>query len=97
VLFDVSFTLVRRAVNGDRITEAHRSHLYQIAHRVGMDPRVITLVHWGFAALGGLVAMAFVASPSQVKPALPMLLLLPQMAWLGYVMLRARTVDIGTW
>ncbi len=97
VLFDVTFTLVRRTINGDRITQAHRSHLYQIAHRIGMDARLITLVHWGFAVLGGLVAMAFVASPSQVKPALPLLLLLPQMVWLGYVMLRARTVDIGRW
>jgi hypothetical protein len=54
-------------------------------------------VHWGFAAIGGVVAMAFVASPMQVKPALPLLLLLPQMIWLGYVMLRARSAEIGAW
>ncbi len=97
VLFDVSFTLVRRLFNGDRLTQAHRSHLYQIAHRSGMDARLITLVQWGFAVLGGVVAMVFVASPPQIKPALPLLLLLPQMAWLAYVMLRARAVDLGAW
>jgi UDP-GlcNAc:undecaprenyl-phosphate GlcNAc-1-phosphate transferase len=97
VLFDVAFTLLRRFANGDRITQAHRSHLYQIAHRAGMDARWVTLVHWVFAALGGLVAMAFVAAPSPVKPALPLLLLLPQMAWLGFVMMRARAADIGPW
>jgi UDP-GlcNAc:undecaprenyl-phosphate GlcNAc-1-phosphate transferase len=97
VLFDVTFTLIRRLFNGDRITQAHRSHLYQIAHRAGMDAWQITLVHWGFAAIGGVVAMAFVASPMQVKPALPLLLLLPQMIWLGYVMLRARSAEIGAW
>ena len=97
VLFDVSFTLVRRAINGDRLTQGHRSHLYQIAHRAGMDARVVTLIHWGFAVIGGLMSMLFVVSPSAVKPALPLLLLLPQMIWLGYVVMRARTAEIGRW
>ena len=97
ILFDVTFTLIRRSIAGDRITQAHRSHLYQIAHRSGMDPRWIALLHWGFVALGGLVAMAFVESPASVKPALPLLLLLPQMVWLGYVVMRARAADLGRW
>ena len=97
ILFDVTFTLIRRAINGDRVTQAHRSHLYQIAHRSGMDARWIALLHWGFTALGGLVALAFVYSPSAVKPALPLLLLLPQIVWLGYVVMRARAVDLGRW
>lgn len=97
VLFDVAFTLVRRLFNGDRLTEGHRSHLYQIAHRSGMDARWIAAVHWGFAALGGLVAIVFVIAPSFVKPALPLLLLFPQMLWLAYVLLRSRRADIGAW
>ena len=34
VLFDVGFTLVRRAVAGERVTAPHRGHLYQVAQRV---------------------------------------------------------------
>jgi UDP-GlcNAc:undecaprenyl-phosphate GlcNAc-1-phosphate transferase len=97
VLFDVGFTLVRRLFNGDRITQAHRSHLYQIAHRSGMDARWIAALHWGFTALGGGVAMLFVVSPGVLKPALPLLLLLPQMIWLAYVLLRSRSAEIGPW
>ena len=97
VLFDVAFTLVRRLVNRDRVTQAHRSHLYQIAHRAGMDARWIAVVHWGFAALGGLVAIGFVVAPPVAKPALPLLLLLPQMIWLAYVLLRSRNAEIGAW
>jgi UDP-GlcNAc:undecaprenyl-phosphate GlcNAc-1-phosphate transferase len=97
VLFDVAFTLARRLLNGDRITEAHRSHLYQIAHRSGMDARGIAALHWGFAALGGCVAIIFVAAPSVFKPALPLLLLFPQMLWLAYVLLRSRRAEIGAW
>jgi UDP-GlcNAc:undecaprenyl-phosphate GlcNAc-1-phosphate transferase len=97
VLFDVAFTLVRRLFNGDRITQGHRSHLYQIAHRSGMNARWIAVVHWGFAALGGYVAIGFVAAPSVLKPALPLLLLFPQMIWLSYVLLRSRRAEIGAW
>jgi len=97
VLFDVAFTLVRRVLNGDRITRPHRSHLYQIAHRSGMDARLIALVHWGFAALGGTLALVFVAAPAVLKPALPLLLIGPQMLWLTYVVLRARQAEIGPW
>lgn len=97
VLFDVAFTLLRRLVNGDRLTEGHRSHLYQIAHRSGMDARWIAFVHWSFAALGGCVAILFVIAPSFVKPALPLLLLLPQMLWLAYVLVLSNRTDIGNW
>lgn len=97
VLFDVAFTLVRRLFNGNRLTQAHRSHLYQIAHRAGVDSRLVAAVHWGFAALGGLIATAFVAAPPMLKPALPLLLLLPQMLWMAYVILLARNEEIGPW
>ncbi len=36
VLFDVAFTLARRALRGERLTAAHRGHLYQVANRAGM-------------------------------------------------------------
>ena len=53
VLYDVAFTLVRRAIAGDRLTQPHRSHLYQVAHRSGMNAVHITLVQWGFVLWGG--------------------------------------------
>jgi UDP-GlcNAc:undecaprenyl-phosphate GlcNAc-1-phosphate transferase len=97
VLFDVAFTLARRYVNGNRITQAHRSHLYQIAHRCGMDARWIAALHWLFAAIGGVVAIEFTFAAGVTKLALPLLLLVPQLIWLIYVVLRARGRDIGPW
>jgi len=84
-------------LTGHSITQAHRSHLYQIAHRSGMDARAVAVVHWGFAAFGGLVALAFTAASSQWKPLWPPLVLLPQLVWLAYVVKRARRADIGAW
>jgi len=97
VLFDVAFTLTRRALAGDRLTEAHRSHLYQVAHRSGMNAVAITLVHWGFVLWGGLCCLLFVAVQGSAKP-LPVLLVIPpQLAWAAYVTLRARRASLGRW
>jgi UDP-GlcNAc:undecaprenyl-phosphate GlcNAc-1-phosphate transferase len=97
VLFDVAFTLVRRAVAGERLTQPHRGHLYQLAQRSGIDARLVAALHWGFAALGGIVAIAFVHAPGAYKPVLPLLLLLAQLAWLGVVVTRARRAGLGRW
>jgi UDP-GlcNAc:undecaprenyl-phosphate GlcNAc-1-phosphate transferase len=97
VLFDVAFTLVRRLFAGDRLTSPHRGHLYQLAQRSGMDARRIAMLHWGFAALGGLAGIGFGMVPSAAKPLIPLLLLVPQLVWLGYVVRRARHADIGRW
>lgn len=97
VLFDVGFTLVRRAVAGERLTAPHRGHLYQIAQRAGVPATEVALVHWGFAVYGGLCCLVFVASPPVWKPLVPLLTLGPQLAWLGFVIHRARCVGMERW
>jgi UDP-GlcNAc:undecaprenyl-phosphate GlcNAc-1-phosphate transferase len=97
VLFDVAFTLVRRLFAGDSLTKPHRGHLYQIAQRAGVDARYVAMLHWAFAALGGLAAIGFSHVPTTAKPVIPLLLLIPQFIWLGYVVARARRADIGRW
>ncbi|MFL5252668.1 MAG: glycosyltransferase family 4 protein, partial [Rhodopila sp.] len=61
-LFDVAFKLARRARDGERVTQAHRGHLYQVVHRSGMPATRITLVHWGFATWGGVCCLLFIAA-----------------------------------
>ena len=97
VLYDVAFTLVRRAVVGDRLTQPHRSHLYQVAHRSGMDPRLVTLVQWGFVAWGALCCVAFLGASGLGKPLVLPLVLLPQLAWTAAVVAMARRAGLGRW
>jgi UDP-GlcNAc:undecaprenyl-phosphate GlcNAc-1-phosphate transferase len=92
VLFDVAFTLVRRAIAGERVTQPHRGHLYQVAQRSGVSAFSVTLVHWGFAMFGGACVVVFLAVPSVYKPLVPLLILLPQLAWIGLVVSRSRTL-----
>jgi UDP-GlcNAc:undecaprenyl-phosphate GlcNAc-1-phosphate transferase len=97
VLFDVAFTLARRALAGERLTAPHRGHLYQVAQRSGVPAPAVALVHWGFTTYGGLCCLVFIASPSAWKPLLPALTLVPQVAWLGFVVTRARRAGIEQW
>ena len=97
VLFDVAFTLVRRLLAGDRVTQAHRSHLYQVAHRSGVPAVAVTLVHWAFAAWGGLCCALFLAAAGPAKPLAVLLVLPPQLAWAAWVARRARHVGLGRW
>ncbi len=89
LLWDVSFTLVRRAMAGEKLTQAHRGHLYQRAQQSGMDPRLVALLHWGFAALGGVAAFGFIATNSAARWIFTAALLLPQLWWTIYVRHRA--------
>ncbi len=97
VLFDVTFTLARRILAGENIARAHRGHLYQVAQRAGVDARVVALAHWGFAALGGLTAIGFVAAGQGWKLPVALVPLAVQMGWAAYVVARVRVRDIGRW
>ena len=58
-VFDTIFTLFRRAVNRERVWEAHRSHLYQRMVISGLSHRDVTLLYAVAAAL--LAASALIA------------------------------------
>ena len=97
LLCDVAFTLVRRLLAGERVTAAHRSHLYQVAHRAGVPAAWVTLVHWGFVLWGGACCAAFLHASGGWKPALVLLVLPPQLAWAAWVAWRARRTGLGPW
>jgi len=97
VLFDVGFTLARRAMAGESVTQPHRGHLYQVAQRSGMSAVSVTLVHWGFALFGGACCLLFIAVPSPFKPPVPFITALPQLAWTAFVIHRARLAGLRRW
>ncbi|MBV9735008.1 MAG: undecaprenyl/decaprenyl-phosphate alpha-N-acetylglucosaminyl 1-phosphate transferase, partial [Acidisphaera sp.] len=97
VLFDVAFTLARRWLGGEPVTQPHRGHLYQVAQRSGVDARVVTLIHWGFALFGGVCCLFFVRVAGEAKLIVLALPLAPQLAWVGYVNRRARCTRLETW
>ena len=58
-LIDVLGTLVRRALDRERLTQAHRRHLYQVATRSGYSHAVVTGAYGAWTvASGGCVVVA---------------------------------------
>jgi UDP-GlcNAc:undecaprenyl-phosphate GlcNAc-1-phosphate transferase len=96
LLFDAAFTLVRRAVMGRRVADAHRTHLYQMAQRSGLGVRAVAGVHWGFVLVHGALVALFLDLPSGLKPLVVLPALALQSAWLAYVVRRMRRGGL-TW
>lgn len=95
LLFDAGFTLLRRALMGERLGEAHRSHLYQMAHRAGVGTRAVAAAHWGFALFHAGLAALFLHLASWAKPLVLLPALLVQLLWLLFVVWRARRAGLG--
>jgi UDP-N-acetylmuramyl pentapeptide phosphotransferase/UDP-N-acetylglucosamine-1-phosphate transferase len=61
-VLDATVTLLRRAGRGERLSQAHRTHLYQRAVALGLSHRKVTLVAY--------VGMALVAACAVLYPRL---------------------------
>jgi len=97
VLYDVTFTLIRRFFAGENIARAHNGHLYQVVRRAGLDARIVALWHWGFVFLGGAAAIGFLVLPSSGKVFVVLVPLGAQFLWTWYVFRRTARADIGRW
>lgn len=74
-LFDATFTMLQRFRRGERLTEAHRSHLYQRLVIAGTSHAAASTLYAGFAITGGAVAIVCAHDARAglfVLPAIPM-------------------------
>jgi UDP-GlcNAc:undecaprenyl-phosphate GlcNAc-1-phosphate transferase len=100
MLLDAGLTLVRRARRGERLTQAHRDHFYQVANRAGMPAWLVTAMYWMMAACGGRAGvMLGHDAPSRWEGvALPVALaILPFAGWAILVTSAARRRDLRIW
>jgi UDP-GlcNAc:undecaprenyl-phosphate GlcNAc-1-phosphate transferase len=97
VLYDVTFTLIRRILARENIARAHNGHLYQVVRRAGMDARAVALWHWGFALLGGVDAIVVLAVRPNDRLFVVLLPLAVQLGWTLYVVRRAAAAELERW
>ena len=77
-LFDVAFTLTRRALGGRKLGEAHREHVYQRLCRMWGHARV-SLLYGGFSVVTASLALAYAGlseAAKLVSLTVPLLLML---------------------
>jgi len=49
------------------VTEAHRTHLYQLFQRLGYSHRAVTVFHYGLSILQGVAAVLMVNAPGDSR------------------------------
>ena len=57
IIYDAIFTMSRRLLNGENITQAHKKHLYQLMNQIGYTHLEVSLTHYCMAFLQGLGAI----------------------------------------
>ncbi|HEX9835967.1 MAG TPA: undecaprenyl/decaprenyl-phosphate alpha-N-acetylglucosaminyl 1-phosphate transferase [Alphaproteobacteria bacterium] len=62
-IFDTVWTFLRRLAAGERVTEAHRTHLYQLLNRLGRSHRAVSLFYAALCLAQGAAAILLVALP----------------------------------
>ena len=66
-IWDTTYTLIRRLRAGERITQAHRSHLYQLMNRLGLSHARVTGVYMLIGTLQGLAALLLVQLQGELR------------------------------
>jgi UDP-GlcNAc:undecaprenyl-phosphate GlcNAc-1-phosphate transferase len=72
-IFDTTFTFFRRLVAGEHVFQAHRSHLYQLLHRLGYSHLKVTTIYSALAVIQGVAALFMI----MIKGDARMLVFLP--------------------
>ncbi len=97
ILADVAFTLLRRALAGDRLTEAHRGHLYQLARRAGIPAARVTLIYWALTAIGCAVPVLGARGGCADMGAAAIAIGLAWSIWMLSAVSLARKAALGKW
>lgn len=86
-IFDASVTLARRALRGEKVWQAHRTHYYQRMVRMGLGhARTAKLCYVAMVASGGSALLAKALAPDQGAWLLPV--------WLAVYAFAARLIDL---
>lgn len=68
--YDATFTILRRIRHGEKLYEAHRSHLYQRLVIAGQSHRRVSLTYYGLSILTGAGGVAYVFTGDWVRVAI---------------------------
>jgi UDP-GlcNAc:undecaprenyl-phosphate GlcNAc-1-phosphate transferase len=92
LLMDAAFTLCRRLIAGERVTQAHRGHLYQVAQRAGIPAWCVSAIYWTLSGWGGWCGAH---AGRHQSTAWLFAALLPFPAWALYAAARARSARLA--
>ena len=66
-LFDTIFTLLRRAIRGENVLAAHRSHLYQRLVILGVSHARVAVLYGGWTLLTGALGILYLSAGTYLR------------------------------
>ena len=66
-VFDVLYTLARRAYRRRNLSQAHKEHLYQLLNQSGWSHAQVSFLYFGYFVLCGFAALAIQASSPAMR------------------------------
>jgi Ca2+/Na+ antiporter len=66
-IYDATFTIIRRLRRGEKLYEAHRSHLYQRLVIAGQSHRRVSLTYYSLSAMLGAGGIAYTFSADRTR------------------------------
>lgn len=90
ILFDTSFTLVRRLLKREKIYEPHRTHLYQLAAALGYSQKRIIIFQYAVAVAQGIGAYFLILLPPDMRPVVFVPFLIFNAYYAYWIILRAK-------
>ena len=94
LIYDTFFTFMRRLFKGERVIDAHRTHLYQLLNRLGYSHRTVSLIHAGMCVLQGIAAMWMVSITGSERTLVFIPFLLFQLLYSYVIITRARAAGL---
>lgn len=95
-IIDATVTLLRRAVQGDRVWIAHRTHYYQRLVLLGWGHRKTVMAEYGLMILCGVLAWAYQLADDSARPGiLGLWALLMVSGMLGIHVAEGKSADLG--
>ncbi|MFT7305306.1 MAG: UDP-GlcNAc:undecaprenyl-phosphate GlcNAc-1-phosphate transferase [Candidatus Azotimanducaceae bacterium] len=67
LIYDASYTFIRRLIQGKNVFEAHREHLYQLMNRSGVSHMGVVLTQYCMVFMQGLGALWIVNIPGDER------------------------------
>ena len=93
-IYDTFFTFLRRLTAGERVIDAHRTHLYQLCNRLGYSHRAVSVFHYGVCIAQGLGAIWMVNIPGTQRIFVFVPYLIFQISYSYFVIRRAKAIGL---
>lgn len=95
-IWDTAYTLIRRIRAGERVTDAHRSHVYQLMNRLGLSHARVSGIYLLIGGLQGLGALVLVNVDGGLRVMVFLPFIVLQVAMTLVVVRRARAAGFIT-